>query len=70
MSTQYEYVRETLAGLLGGAMAGGTAVVSVLQDTPLKEVTDSQWITICVGSFLAAAQAWKQLLSRPPRRME
>jgi hypothetical protein len=70
MSTQYELVRESLAGLLGGAMAGGTAIVSVLQDTPLREVTDGQWLTIAIGSFLAAAQAWKQLLSRPPKRFE
>ena len=70
MSNNYEYIREALAGFLGGAMAGGTAIVSVLQDTPLREVTDGQWLTIAIGSFLAAAQAWKQLLSRPPKRFE
>ena len=70
MSTQYEYIRESLAAALAGAMAGGTAIVSVLQETPLREVTDGQWITISIGGFLAAAQGWKQLLSRPPKRFE
>jgi hypothetical protein len=70
MSEKYEYVRESLAALLAGAMASGTAVITALQETPVAEMTQGQWITIGVGGFLAAAQGWKQLLSRPPKRME
>ena len=70
MSEHYEIVREILAGLLAGGMAAGTGIVSVLQETPVAEVTPGVWITIGVGGFIAAAQGWKQLLSRPPARLK
>ena len=70
MSEKYEWVRETLAATLAGAMAAATAVISVFQETPVAEITQGQWWTIGIGGFLAAAQGWKQLLSRPPKRFD
>ena len=62
-----EYVRQTLAGLLAGAMAAGTATVTVLQKVPLVEVSDGQWVTIAIGGFLAAGAGWRTLLA-PPKK--
>jgi len=70
MSDTYETVRESLAAALAGAMASGTAIVTALQETALAEMSQGQWVTIGVGGFLAAAQGWKQLLSRPPKRFD
>lgn len=70
MTDKYEYIREGLAATLAGAIVGGTSIISVLQETPIVEVSDGQWVTIATGSLVAMFQGWKQLLSRPPKRME
>lgn len=62
-------VREILAGLLAGSMAAGTAIVAILQDTALVDITDGQWVSIAIGGFLAAGTGWKTLLARQPSRM-
>ena len=63
-----ETAREVLAGVLAGGMAAGTAVVTALQETPLADMSDGQWVTISLGGFLAAGAGWKALLARPPQR--
>ena len=61
-----EYVRQIISGVLAGGMASGTAIVSVLQEAALAQITDGQWVSIGIGGFIAAAAGWKTLLARPP----
>ena len=60
-------VRQIVSGALGGAMAYGTAIVTVIQDTPVAEVTQGQWWTAAIGGAIAAATAWRTLLALPNR---
>ncbi|GAF83237.1 unnamed protein product [marine sediment metagenome] len=62
-----EITRQLVSGVLAGAIASATAVVTLLQDTALIEVSDGQWTTIFLGGFLAAAAGWRTLLAQPPR---
>lgn len=65
-----EYIKEGLAGLLGGLITSATAVGTALQETALVDITPGQWVMVGMGGFIAAATTWKALLARPPRRTE
>ncbi len=60
-----ELVRQAVSGLLAGAIASATAIITLLQDTVLSDVTSGQWVTIGLGGFLAAAAGWRTLLASP-----
>ena len=62
-----EITKQIISGVLAGSIASATAVVAILQDSALIDITDGQWLTICLGGFLAAAAGWKTLLAQPPR---
>ena len=59
-------VRQILSGFTAGVIVGGTAIVAMLVDVPLEDVTGGQWVTIGIGGLLASAKDWKTLLA-PPR---
>lgn len=63
-----EITRQLISGVLAGAIAAATAIVTLLQDTLLIDVTDGQWLTIGLGGFLAAAAGWRTLLALPPQK--
>ncbi|GAF72052.1 unnamed protein product, partial [marine sediment metagenome] len=58
-----EITRQIISGILAGSIAASTAVVTLLQDTLLIDVTSGQWLTIGLGGFLAAAAGWRTLLA-------
>ena len=49
-------------------MAAGSAIVTVLQETPVSGITDGQWITMGVTGGLAAGAGWITLLTKQPER--
>jgi hypothetical protein len=61
-----EITKQIVSGFLASAIAASTAIVTLLQDTPLIEITDGQWLTIALGGFLAAAAGWRTLLAKSP----
>jgi hypothetical protein len=60
-------IRQAVSGVLAGGIASATAVVTALQETPLAEVSDGQWVTVGLGGFLAAAAGWRTLLAAPEK---
>lgn len=65
-----DWIKEAITGLLGGILTSGGAYLTAVQETPLPEITSTQWSIICVTGAMGVFGAWKALLSRPPKRVE
>ena len=63
-----EITKQVISGVLAGALTAATAVITLLQDTSLMDVSDGQWLTIALGAFIAAGAGWKTLLAQPPSK--
>ena len=61
-----EIVKQVIAGLLGGLISGGNALVTVLTETPIEEVTRGQWVVMIAGAAVSMFVAWRTLLTDKP----
>jgi len=54
-----KYLGTMLKALFAGAFALGTGLATVLVDNAsLGDLTDGQWITVCVGALGAFGAVW------------